>query len=184
MNIARFITEAPPSIRWRVATLASKLIFARAFAAFGERTVIVRPLRLRGVERISIGNDCSIYEGAWLETETGGALEIGHNVYLGHDVHVHAVSTVRIGRGSMLADGVMVNAGGHDLRAGKAVTTGGDITIGDNCFIGHRAVVLGGVNIGDGATVGAAAVVTRDVPPGAVVAGVPARVLRTPGPAS
>lgn len=177
MNIARFLTEAPPSIRWRVGVLASRIVFSKAFRAFGAGTVIVKPLRLRGVERIRIGSGCSIYEGAWLEAELDGELDIGSNVYLGHDVHLHALSYVRIGAGSMLADGVMVNAGGHDLKAGKANTSGGDISIGENCFIGHRAVVLGGVTIGDGATIGAGAVVTRDVPAGATAAGVPARVL-------
>ncbi len=47
-----------------------------------------------------------------------------------------------------------------------------------NATIGSSATILGGVVIGEGAIVGAGAVVTKDIPPRAVVAGVPARVLR------
>jgi acetyltransferase-like isoleucine patch superfamily enzyme len=52
------------------------------------------------------------------------------------------------------------------------------VTIGHDVWIGTRAIVMGGVTIGNGAIVGAGAVVTKDVPPYAVVAGIPARVLR------
>jgi phosphonate metabolism protein (transferase hexapeptide repeat family) len=52
------------------------------------------------------------------------------------------------------------------------------VTLGNDVWIGHGAVVLPGVTIGTGAGVGAGAVVTKDVPPFAVVAGVPARIIR------
>ena len=52
------------------------------------------------------------------------------------------------------------------------------IDIQDDVYIGARVTVLGGVTVGRGAVIGACAVVVRDVPPGAVVAGNPARVLR------
>ena len=52
------------------------------------------------------------------------------------------------------------------------------VNIGNDVWIGYDAVVLPGVTIGDGAVVGANAVVTKDVPPYAIVAGVPAKVLR------
>ncbi len=53
----------------------------------------------------------------------------------------------------------------------------GDIRIGNDVWIGYQAVVMAGVRIGDGAVVAARAVVTRDVPPYAIVGGVPARII-------
>ena len=50
--------------------------------------------------------------------------------------------------------------------------------IGNDVWIGYEAVVMAGVHIGDGAVVAARAVVTRDVPPYAIVGGVPARIIR------
>lgn len=52
------------------------------------------------------------------------------------------------------------------------------VTVGHDTWIGHKAIVLPGITIGNGAVVGAGAVVTKDVPPYAMVAGVPAKVLR------
>ena len=52
------------------------------------------------------------------------------------------------------------------------------INIGNDCWIGQRVFIVGGVNIGDGAIVLAGAVVTKDVPPYAIVGGVPAKILK------
>lgn len=52
------------------------------------------------------------------------------------------------------------------------------VEIGNDVWIGFRAVILGGVKIGDGAVVGAGAVVTKDVPPYAIVGGVPAKIIK------
>lgn len=57
-------------------------------------------------------------------------------------------------------------------------TSKGPTRIGNDCWLGRRAMVLSGVTVGDGAIIGAGAVVARDVPPYAVVAGNPARLLR------
>lgn len=54
----------------------------------------------------------------------------------------------------------------------------GDITVGNDVWIGYEAVILSGVTIGDGAIIGARAVVTKNVPPYTIVGGVPARPIR------
>jgi len=87
---------------------------------------------------------------------------------------------VTIGARCVLADGVFVATTDHVGSERSAVSRTGSTTIGDDVFIGQRAIILGGLTIGNGATVGAGAVVTKDVGPGETVAGVPARVIGTP----
>ncbi len=177
---ARFLTAAPPRIRWHRSRIWTGLVLRRSFASIGEGTVIVKPLVLRGVEQISIGARCAIYEGTWLQVEPGNpesGIIIGDDTYLGHSVHLHALAPVQIGNRSFLADGVLISSGDHTQADRHDAVPTGPITVGDDVFIGHHAIVLGGVSIGDRATVAAGAVVTRDVEPDAVVAGVPARPL-------
>lgn len=52
------------------------------------------------------------------------------------------------------------------------------LTIGNDVWIGARVMIMGGLNIGDGAVIGAGSIVTKDVPPYAIVAGAPARIIR------
>ena len=178
-GLVRRVVEAPPSVRWHLGRVRTALS-RPAFAGIGPGTVIVRPRVLRGVDRISIGANCAIYDGVWLQVEQGGGvLTIGDDVYLGHGVHIHCLDDITIGRSTMLVDDVYIGSADHARGDRSEVHGTGRVTIGERVFVGQRAVVLGGVTIGDGATVGAGAVVTRDVPAGATVAGVPARVTGT-----
>jgi serine O-acetyltransferase len=95
------------------------------------------------------------------EVEIGAGTELG---YGGLGVVLHPES--RIGRDVLISPGVVI--GGRSKLAGAPV-------IGDRVKIGAGAKILGPVKVGAGAHVGANAVVLHDVPPGAVVAGVPAR---------
>lgn len=90
--------------------------------------------------------------------------QISTNVRLG--AHVHLNPNVTVGHDTVCADHVSVN---------PAATLSGECGLEAGVLIGAAAVVLQGLVVGAGAVVGAAACVTRDVAPGAVVKGVPAR---------
>lgn len=181
MNWAVFLTQAAPSARWRLGKLMTKIVYSRAFESIGQGTVITKPLVMRGVERIRLGKNCAVYERSWLAAENGATLTVGDDVYMGHDVHIHAIDDILIGAGTSLTDGVLISNGEHDRDQFSIVQGTGPISIGNGCFLGQRAVVLGGVTIGDGARIGVGAVVTRDIPAGATAVGVPARVISSVG---
>lgn len=80
---------------------------------------------------------------------------------------------VHVGRNSYVAFEARILT--HDRTRGLYLHT----YIGENCFIGGRSLILPGVEIGDGSIVGAGAVVTKLVPPGSVVAGNPAQIIKS-----
>lgn len=150
-----------------------------AFGHIGARSVVINPQMLRGVDRITIGAGVIIREGAWLATENDASrITIGDDVYVGFRAHIHSIDPVSIGRGCVFADNVMVTTTDHERGPNRHAVHGtGPVVIEDDVFLGQNAVVLGGVRIGAGATVAAGAVVIRDVPAGAIVGGVPAKLL-------
>ncbi|HEX2763434.1 MAG TPA: acyltransferase [Allosphingosinicella sp.] len=111
---------------------------------------------------VAIGARCKISSHSFLceGVTIGDEVFVGHGVMFINDIEPRA--TAADGALQTEADWVVVPT---EVRRGASIGTG--------------AVVMGGVTIGEGALVGAGAVVTRDVAPGEVVAGVPARLLRS-----
>jgi acetyltransferase-like isoleucine patch superfamily enzyme len=107
-------------------------------------------------------------------------ISLGSRVDIGENVVIRGGGGVVIGNDVLIAAGTVITSQGHPIippRWGRNISS--PISIGNEVWIGANAVVLPGVTIGDGAIVAAGAVVSRDVPSYTVVAGVPARVIRT-----
>lgn len=112
----------------------------------------------------------------------GGRLTIGHGTNVnGVGTKILCAQGITIGAWCTFSwDVQLLDNDFHAMTVdGVEQPSAAPITIGDRVWVGTRAVVLKGVTIGDGAVVAAGAVVTKDVPPGAVVAGVPAKVIGT-----
>jgi len=112
--------------------------------------------------------------------EYGERVRIGSDVFINRDLVVLGGGMVTIGDRALIGPGTRLYTPNHstDLALRSAGwEIGMPITIGADAWLGGSVVVCPGVTIGEGAVVGAGAVVTKDVAPGASVAGNPARVI-------
>ncbi|MGP1386952.1 MAG: sugar O-acetyltransferase [Thainema sp.] len=103
------------------------------------------------------------------------------NLYMNYDCVILDCNRVEFGNNVMLAPGVHIYAAYHPLSVSirrTGLELAAPVSIGDDVWIGGRAIICPGVRIGDGSTIGAGSVVTRDVPPNVFAAGNPCRVIR------
>ncbi len=138
-------------------------------------------LRLPREAQFRVGEKCVIDRDATIECM--GTLQIGARTIFGHHCTLAAKESLVIGEDCLIAE--MVSIRDHDhrfddydvpIRMQGAICA--PVSIGNNVWLAARVIVTKGITIGDGAIVGAGAVVTRDVPAGAIAAGVPARVIK------
>jgi serine acetyltransferase len=144
---------------------------------FGEGVRFDRP------SQIQVGTRCTFERNVWIRALTKEAtIAIGEYTFIGRDSEIEANGPLTIGRHCLIGPGVYITDHNHGMALGvpmfRQPTTMSPVSIGHDVWLGARCVILPGVTIGDGAVVAAGAVVTRDVAANAVVAGVPARVLR------
>ncbi|HMJ72151.1 MAG TPA: acyltransferase [Solirubrobacterales bacterium] len=112
-----------------------------------------------------------------------GVVEIGAKTVIGQECTISAYRRVRIGEQCVIADRAMFIDFDHGVvEVERPIRHQGiytrEVEVGSNVWIGYGACILRGVSVGDNSIVGTNSVVTKDVPANAVVAGVPARIVR------
>jgi acetyltransferase-like isoleucine patch superfamily enzyme len=131
---------------------------------------------------VEVGDACELNQGVELNP-WGGSIRIARRVWLGPYVVIYGHGGVEIGEQTLISMHCAVLSSNHAIPPkGTLIRDVPDellpTKIGRDVWISANAVILGGVTIGDGAVIAAGAVVNRDVEAGAVVAGVPARLVR------
>lgn len=113
----------------------------------------------------------------WARFYDPANIEIGQDSIIGDHAFLDGRGKIKIGSHVDIASQVLIYNSEHDINSTDFQATTAPVTIGDYVFIGPRVIILPGVNIGKGAVVGAGAVVTKDVPEGAIIGGVPAEII-------
>lgn len=139
---------------------------------------------------VSVGDNVSVADGIIIGFGTN--IHIGHNVSINYCCLLNDCNRITIGNDVLIAPCVQLNTASHPVALEERLTPDWQpgcseyrwrtfarpIVVGDGCWIGEGAIVLGGVTIGEGAVVAAGAVVTHDVAPHTLVGGVPAKWIK------
>jgi acetyltransferase-like isoleucine patch superfamily enzyme len=153
------------------------------------------PTRAIGLKYVSIGDNFqALYNlriEAWDKHNNNTYspyISIGNNVSINSDVHIGAINSVIIGNNVLLASRIYISDHSHgntDLESLKLkpshrkLYSKGPVIVEDNVWIGEGVCIMPGVTIGKNSIIGANSVVTKSFPPFSIIAGIPAKLLKT-----
>lgn len=140
-----------------------------------------RKARVNVIKRLLGGTKEHVFIEPNFHTDYGENIYVGENFYANFDCIILDGCEVHIGDNCMLAPGVHIYTASHPLdpdERNSGLEFGKPVTIGDNVWIGGRAIINPGVTLGNNVVVGAGAVVTKSFPDNVVIAGNPAQIIK------
>lgn len=163
-------------------------LVTRKFAKVG-KGVSIRPfINAQGQKNIYLGDDVSLGLFCWIGTndnlKNNPKLILGNRVHIGAYAMIIAADGIKIGNNVIMSERVVIVDHLHEYRdvdipiIDQPIVSEGQISIGDDSFIGAGAVIMGGVTIGKHAVIGANSVVTHNIPDFSVAAGIPAKIIK------
>ena len=158
------------------------------YASYGANSTIIPPSSVLGAERIHVGKEVVVMEGADLCTYGDGEIHFDDGAMFTRFGSITATTSVKVGRRVLTSDNVSITdswaPGMPDRPRTVPMPPSAPVVIEDGAYLGANSIILPGVTVGAGAFVGEGAVVTEDVPPHTLVYGNPAKVVRRYDPAT
>lgn len=135
-------------------------------------------------ENVTIGTHAVIRPSNFYGGEPGEGLKIGANSNIGAFNYIGCSGYIEIGENVMFGPRISVYAENHsfdrtDITIKEQGVKRSFVKIEDDCWIGSHSTILAGVTVGKGSIIAAGSIVTKDVPPYSIVAGVPAKIIRS-----
>jgi acetyltransferase-like isoleucine patch superfamily enzyme len=142
------------------------------------------------LENVTVGDNVEIHKNAWIMTLPNGEqpaprIDIGDNVYIGRNLVMSAAAEILVGKNTMISYDVSILDHNHAYKDRnvppqfQGIDGVKKVVIGEDCFIGAQSFILSGVELGQHCFVGANSVVTKSFPPYSVIAGSPAKLIRS-----
>ncbi len=178
------------NLAYRVEVRLWSLFYGLFLGGLGRGARLERVSLLTNPERVFFGDKAAVCKGARIEAFThhrehhyDASIHIGAYTSIQPHVHLAAAAKMVIGCHVLMGSHVFITDHDHDFSALETPISDQPLRVDPVCiedfvWLGENVVVLKGVRIGHHAVVGANSVVTRDLPPYAVAAGVPAKVIR------
>lgn len=168
----------------------TRLLWGWRLHALGKRSILGHSQQVNNPRAVAIGSRITIASQFILADLCPNMNEvpkiiIGDGCIILYNFQCNAAQSVRIGQNVLIASNVLITDSDHVVEPGGVPVTKNcnfvthPVRVGDNCWLGQNCVILKGVTIGHDSIVGANSVVTHDVPPCSVVAGNPAKVIKS-----
>ena len=165
-----------------------KFFYRSKFKMFGNKSHIFFPLKLNGLENISIGDNVHIAYKTWLAAlpltgDVNCNLHIMDGCQIGNFNHIYATKSIIIGKNVLTADRVYISDNLHSYEdielpiLKQPIKQIGNVEIGEGSWLGENVCVLGS-KIGKHCVIGANSVVTKDIPDYSIAAGIPAKIIK------